>query len=321
MAEFPDMTLPTIKGIYQSYVDHNSDWRRNHLGASLIGTECSRSIWYSFRWATNPNFDGRMLRLFESGNCQEPRIIKNLRDIGCEVFDVDPETGKQINFSMFGGHYAGSCDAIAQGFKESKKWHLVEVKTANTKSFNSLNKYGIEKSKPIHYYQCQQYMGWFGLERAYYFCVCKDTDEIYGERVYFDKEVSKVLEAKAERIIFSDVAPFGVEGFSCKFCQHQDVCKKIKLPEVNCRTCAMVTPERNGTWTCSRDKHILCSTEQRSTQYCHVFNPCFIAMEPTDSDAEKGTISYGNIINGPGETPSTELQDILDKVASGEIEV
>lgn len=325
MVELPDLTLPTIDSIYQSYVDRNGDWRRNHLGASLIGNECERSLFYSFRWATNPCFEGRMLRLFESGNQQEPRIVKNLRDIGCDVYDLDPETGKQIRYEMFGGHYAGSCDGVACGFKESKQWHVIEIKTANSKSFSALKKSGVQRSKFTHYCQMQQYMKWAGLERAYYFCVCKDTDELYGERVNLDKDLIKRLELKAERIVFADVPPFqisdSVEDFRCRYCQHKAVCHLNQLPEVNCRTCAMVTPEQNGTWTCSRDKHVLCGDEQRATQQCHVFNPGFVPLEVTDSDADAGTISYGQIVNGPGAIASTELQEIIDKMASGEIEI
>ena len=49
MAELPDLTLPTVEKIYQSYVEHQGDWRRNHLGASLIGKGCERALWWPAR--------------------------------------------------------------------------------------------------------------------------------------------------------------------------------------------------------------------------------------------------------------------------------
>lgn len=315
MAELPDLTLPTVEKIYQSYVEHQGDWRRNHLGASLIGRGCERALWYTFRWATRPNVDGRLLRLFETGNQQEPRIVKNLRDIGVEVYDLDPETGKQIHYEMYGGHYAGSLDGIASGFIESKQWHVVEFKTANTKTFNALKKAGVERTKFEHYCQMQQYMKWAELERAYYFCVCKDTDDIHGERISFDKDIVKILEMKAERIIFADNPSFKIcddpSDFRCRFCDHADICHGTKLPEVSCRTCAFVNPEQNGTWVCTRDNHLLCGDEQRAVKDCHIFIPELVKLEQTDSDPVAGTVSYGDVVNGPGAIASTKLQGYI----------
>ena len=322
MVQLPDFILPTVDAIYKRYESANTDWRRNHLGASLIGNKCERALWYLFRWAADPKFEGRMLRLFETGNQQESRIVKNLCDIGVTVYDLDPETGKQIRYEMFGGHYAGSCDGIAQGFKESKAWHILEIKTMNTKTFNQLKKNGVALTKPEHHCQVQQYMKWADLDRAYYFAVCKEDDSIYGERVALDKGIVKGLEEKAERVIFSDNPPLKCNEESvCRFCVFKDVCSGLWLPEVNCRTCAFANPEQNGTWICCRDDHLLCSDEQRAVQDCHVFIPDFINLEQTDADPSLGTIAYGNIVNGPGEILSRDLQEVLDKMGSGEIEI
>lgn len=322
MVKLPDMTLPTVTKIFQKYVDRNGDWRRPHLGASLIGTVCERSLWYTFRWCTNPNFSGRMLRLFDSGYQQEPRLVKDLRDVGVTVYELDPETGKQIHFEMFGGHYAGSCDAIAQGFEESKAWHVLEFKTASTKSYSKISGSGVQIAKPLHFYQMQQYMSWAGLDRAYYLCVNKDNDEIYGERVHLNKDIPERLEQKAQRVIFAQSPGQPISDNDkhpeCRFCTHKGVCRG-KLPEVNCRTCAMVTPEENGTWTCKG--RVLCLDEQKAVHTCHVFIPALVGREPTDSDPEAGTISYGEVVNGPGAIPSGELEEWLLKVEGGEVEI
>src|SRR5580693_1689445 len=71
---------------------------RNHLGASEMGEECWRKLWYKFRWVKNEKFDGRMLRLFNVGHSAEPRFINYLRGIGFEVKDFD-EDGKQFRIS------------------------------------------------------------------------------------------------------------------------------------------------------------------------------------------------------------------------------
>jgi hypothetical protein len=61
------------------------DGHRNHLGASLIGRECLRELWYVFRWVKHVEHDGRMQRLFKRGHFEEPRFASYLRGIGCEV--------------------------------------------------------------------------------------------------------------------------------------------------------------------------------------------------------------------------------------------
>lgn len=313
-AELPEMINPTIEKIYQSYVNNNGDWRRGHLGASIIGQECERKIWYTFRWCTKPSFDGRMLRLFDSGHRQESRLLNDLKRIGCTVYDVDPETGKQIHYSDFGGHFSGSLDAVANGFEESKAWHVIECKTSNSKNFGPIKTKGVRIAKFEHYAQMQSYMLWSGLDRAYYFCVCKDTDELYGERVQFDKDLADRLSLKAHRIIFSDnpLQKIGDKtNFKCKWCEHKDSCHGNKLPEINCRTCAYADVVDDGKWNCTRSNHIIEPLEQRNGCPSHIFIPSLVPLEQTDADAERGVVMYGDIVNGPGAIPSTKLQEYI----------
>ena len=66
---------------------NQDDGRRRHLGGSLIGRECLRELWYSFRWATETKHDGRILRLFQRGHTEEFSFVKYLRQIGVDVRD------------------------------------------------------------------------------------------------------------------------------------------------------------------------------------------------------------------------------------------
>ena len=106
MPELPPPPSPTISAIYKQY-ETKQDFR-DHLGASIIGKECLRSLWYDFRWCSSPSFSGRMLRLFETGFREEARIIENLRSIGVTVYDRDVDTDTQIKYERFGGHFSGS---------------------------------------------------------------------------------------------------------------------------------------------------------------------------------------------------------------------
>lgn len=284
------LTPPTIRAIYDHYKASRKNSHRPHLGGSQIGVECSRALWYQFRWAWSPNFDGRMLRLFETGDREEERIVRNLRDVGVEVWDVDPETGKQIRGEALGGHFALSLDGVGRGFEESGQPHSLEFKTMNTKTFRKLQKDGLQKTKPIYWAQCQIGMHLIGLERCYFFAVCKETDAIYGERVKYDKAEGMKLLTKAEQIVFADTPPERIasdpSSFACKFCDHYAICWGCKIPEAHCRTCAHVTPERDGTWSCAAggDAQNVCPK--------HLFIPQIMPKDLTVHDAGTDFVDY-----------------------------
>ena len=103
----------TVGRIFKIYEEKADQAPRPHLGASELGHSCERHLWLSFRWAKKPEFSGKILRLFESGNREEPRLIENLRDIGVEVWDRDEE-GKQFQYK-----FAGGCARIARGAQDA----------------------------------------------------------------------------------------------------------------------------------------------------------------------------------------------------------
>lgn len=219
--------------IYAYHESTAQDWRRPHLGASIIGKDCIREIWYSFRWYKKPSFDGRMLRLFETGQLAEDRIVRELEGIGIQVTD------RQARVEL-APHFSGSIDGIGTGFTESKVPHLLEFKTHNAKSFALLQK-GVSVAKPAHYYQMQTYMGGLKIDRAYYIAVNKDTDEIYAERVKYDSAVFYGVVLKAAEIIQSIQPPDRITEnparFACRFCEYKEICHGGPVTEKNCRTC------------------------------------------------------------------------------------
>jgi hypothetical protein len=250
------VTLPTIRKIFEHYKKARKNEHRRHLGGSQIGNPCKRALWYQFRWAWSPKFEGRLLRLFETGDREESRIVANLRAVGVTVWDRDPDTGRQVSFTEHGGHFALSLDGVGEGFEESSAPHVLEFKTMSDKNFKACQAKGVKESKPIYWAQMQVGMHLAGLDRAYFIAVNKDTDAIYGERVKLDVAEAISLIAKAGEVIFSATPPSRISNdpsfFGCKFCPYYAVCHGCKIPEVNCRTCAHVTPEANGTWSCAK---------------------------------------------------------------------
>jgi hypothetical protein len=258
--------------------------------------------------------------LFDTGNKEEARLVQDLRNIGVEVYDRDPkDETKQIHYADpdCGGHFSGSLDGVGRGFVESKAWHVLEFKTSNAKGYTKLEKEGVSKAKPQHAAQMQCYMHWSGLTRAYYFCVNKDTDQIYGERVRYDKEFAETLTAKAKEIIFAPEPPERIslnpECYDCRYCQYVGICHHGDLPEVNCRTCAHSTPkimDMKGRWTCERYGMVI-DTNRQKDEFCqqHIYIPSLVPMDVADVDEDAGTITYADgTVNGLGAVSSREMR-------------
>jgi len=287
----------TVEAIYRKFETSHVESSRAHLGASMIGRECERALWYGFRWATVPNFPGRVLRLFKRGHDEEDYFVRDLIAIGVQVWAVD-QAGKQFSVTWHGGHFAGSCDGVAKGLPESpNKPHLLEFKTHNHKSFALLKKNGVRESKPEHYAQMQVYMHGLELPRAMYMAVSKDTDELYTERFEYNKADAEALVKKAGDIIATDIPPPGIstraEFFKCKFCDHQDVCHRDALPQVSCRTCIHADIDMNqGGWRCVFHNKPISTDDQRVGCEKHLFNHHLVPHEMVDMDAPGNWVRY-----------------------------
>jgi hypothetical protein len=61
-----------------------------------------------------------MLRLFETGDREEDRIVANLRLLALRSGRKIQRLGMQVRFEACGGHVAMSLDGVGEGFKEAK---------------------------------------------------------------------------------------------------------------------------------------------------------------------------------------------------------
>lgn len=229
---------------------------RTHLGASGVGDDCARKIWYGFRWATHQEHDGRLLRLFNRGHLEEARFIAMLLTIGAEVYQQD-ENGKQFRISDAGGHFGGSGDGIVVNIPDLDPGvsALCEFKTSAEKPFLKLEKEGVRESKFEHYVQMQTYMRKMGLAVALYMVVNKNNDKLYAELVPFNAEIADQYIDRGVNLVWMDYEPERISNspgwYLCKFCDHRAVCHLKQAPAVNCRTCHHSKPLEDGTWKCA----------------------------------------------------------------------
>lgn len=295
--------LKTVSAIFDWHAKNRKSGHRPHLGGSQIGNPCSRALWYMFRWCDQAEFDGRMIRLFETGDLEEDRFVKELRAIGVTVWERDPDTGKQVRFTAHDGHFALSLDGVAEGVPDApKKPHIVEMKTANEKSFRATKSKGVKEAKPQYWAQVQVGMHLSGIHNCLFLMKNKNDDDLYGERIKYDPAEAMQLIAKAGEVIWSDKPPEKLSNdpsfFGCKFCDYHAVCHRGRPPEVNCRTCAHATPEKggDGAWSCAKGKVFgeVCKE--------HLFNPYAMALEVHDATADwvEYVTSDGEIIRNEG---------------------
>lgn len=268
-----DLSTPGIRAAVQLAVKQKideycveayDDGHRWHLGASLIGHECSRYLWYIFRWCFREGDNkpasqwGRQQRLFNRGHREEARFVEWLRGIGFQVWEfADEEAKKQIRISGCNGHFGGSLDGVAKFPADWKieKPVLLEFKTNGTgKGFADLAKDGMQEAKPQHFAQTSVYGYKMGFEHVLYLNICKNDDDLHVEVVKLDHSLGQQMETKAEGIIASDKPPARLSDnptfHKCGYCSAKEICHNGELVLKNCRSCKNAQPIENGEWAC-----------------------------------------------------------------------
>ena len=244
---------------------------RSHLGASLIGRECKRYLWYVFRWCLHEKTTGRQQRLFNRGHREEARFIEWLEGIGFKVWfenrdEAPNEKGEypQYRISDVMGHFGGSLDGIAilperYGIEEPV---LLEFKTNGTGAgFNKLADDGMPIAKPEHFAQTSTYGKKYNFRYCVYLNINKNDDSLHIEVVKLNHNLGEQMIMKAEQIIMSQTAPARLSDnptfHKCGYCHMKEVCHKGAVVEVNCRSCAFARPVENAEWFCEVYKGII----------------------------------------------------------------
>lgn len=321
MSKLPE-PIHTIASMIDQYHASKPSKPRPHMGVSLLGHHCDRWLWLNFRWVVVEDFEGRILRLFRRGHKEEDVIISDLRSIGVDI----RSSQRRVDF---GNHVSGSLDGVIEkGVPEAPKArHVAEFKTHSKKSFDDMEKNGVEKSKPQHFVQMQVYMHGTSIKRALYLAVCKDDDRIYTERVRYDKKVAEDAIIRGKRIAMADRMPEPVSAdpswYQCKFCPAHSFCHKAEpTKRINCRTCAHSTAMADSTWRCERhDADNIPEDFQHQGCADHILHPDMVpwVMEGSDDGhSVKWKIGDKWVVNGEGGNKSSEIianAEVLDDPA------
>lgn len=228
---------------------------RSHLGASVIGDDCRRKLWYQFRWVKLQQAKGQMRRLWQRGKDEEKKFEAFLFWAGFYKREIiEP-------FNKINGHYGGTPDDrwIIKWANDLKI--LAEYKTFGSKYFNKLKEEGVIKSNYKYYCQMCSYGKEYQLEYALFYAVNKDNDEFYRKLIKLDWNLATELENKARDIITSQIPPAKINEnpafYICKMCTFQQLCHFDEKIEKNCRSCINAIPVENAKWKCNKwDKEI-----------------------------------------------------------------
>lgn len=294
MVAIPKPQASTVSAIYAAYEANNEHYDSLGISVGLAATECDRALWYYLRWCNQPEaIPGRNLSIFRTGDMWEDRLVDDLRSIGVDVY------GQQDRIRLIAGHVRGKCDGKGTGLPEAPKTeHLFEFKSSNEKNFKLIQRDGCRKAKILHFGQVQLGMHAFGLSRAGYMVVNKNSDERYFERIEYDVEWTLRLLARLTRIINSPEPPNRIndnpEFFGCTFCHHKPICHEKAWSRVTCRSCIHSTPEMAGDahWSCARWSKPLGIDEQKLACPTHLYIPALVPGDQIDVDEENEVIIY-----------------------------
>lgn len=283
---------------------------RPHLGASLIGHECMRYLWLSFRWAAKKEVPGSVWRIFRRGSNEESIVINDLEGAGCIV------TRRQEYVSAHEAGLGGSIDGVIDcSVFGVDNLMVLEIKTHNKKSFDDLTRKGVTLSKPLHYAQCQLYMAGTGLKQALYYAVCKDDDRLYIETIEYQPDYILQLIANVVDVLYFEYAPPKISAnptwYKCKMCDCHDLCFISKMTkEINCRTCANSLPAGEKKWKCVMLGIELDTSDQAKEHHCHAFHYDLMPWEHLTSKKPFHTtfeINGKQVINGQDGVLSRDL--------------
>lgn len=199
------------------------DDARDYIGASSIGSDCLRQIWYQYKGVKAELVPTKFRRTWAIGKKLEGLILDWLEEAGLEIartwYDLQ---SKKVAF------FRGHVDSV--WVKNGEAIAIIEVKTAKDASFKIFVKNGLKAWNPQYYAQVQSYMGMSDIHQAYIIVLNKDNSDLSDELVFFDEEFYLKLEQKALMISKAIVEPPRINGsplfYRCKMCKFNKVCHK-----------------------------------------------------------------------------------------------
>ena len=218
--------MDITKLINESIAKQPLDAPRRYIGASSIGRECSREIWYSFNDVVGGKISAQLKTTFKIGKILEDMILDDVESIGFEL-----ERPGEINNYLFCRDkdvaiFQGHMDAILYLTRDHPV--IFDAKTCKNSSFNAFKKDGLKSWSSTYYAQMQAYMGMTDIHHACLLALNKDTSEYHHEWIDYDDIYYHELKARAAEISKSTEPPERINKsplfWVCNSCRFKTVC-------------------------------------------------------------------------------------------------
>lgn len=219
------MTSGNLTKLIENNLLDDAEKPRNYIGASSIGSECMRQVWYGYKNYPLEPLSPRIKRILATGKLLEGMVIGLLEKAGLNVTRTWWDL-KDDDLAYFQGHvdcvwlHSPSGDPIA----------IIEIKTAKASMFNQFKNHGLRAWSPMYYAQVQAYMGMSGIHEAHVIVMNKDNCDLWDECVKFDSMYYEELKMRATMINETKIPPPKVSNnpswYLCKMCKFRKECHK-----------------------------------------------------------------------------------------------
>lgn len=218
------MDLSTL--INQSILENRHEQSRGYIGASQIGSDCQRAIWYTYKGYDKLVFNPRTKINYEIGKNLERFFMGCLAECGLNIECAEEKNDylfvQDKAIPIFQGHLDGIL-TMPNGEK-----CVVEFKTCKNTSFIKFKKLGLRKWSIPYYSQIQSYMGMSGISMGVLLAINKDTSELHHEYISFNSAFYEGLCLRAETLSHADEAPERINKnpcfYLCSTCPYKKVC-------------------------------------------------------------------------------------------------
>lgn len=204
------------------------------------------------QWAAELGSLGGILRGHLDGIVTGPGAV--WRALGAELTEAHPVLLEVKAMASAKYEYTDDTYTELVGNKASDKKASVEGRWWKTR------RRGVQKEQVTHFGQMQAYMGmsrerdrsgkvhyakWgldAPLDHALYVAVNTDTEELHAELVDYSPTWWERIKARTIRIIRATQPPArkseSPADWTCRFCDHREVCHAFGEPERSCRSCS-----------------------------------------------------------------------------------
>lgn len=208
---------------------HADEKPRDYIGASAMGHDCSRAIWYAGNKTKGKPWAVETLLKFEDGHRTEDLMAERLRLL---PFVRLHSQQAEVNLGFIKGHI----DGVIEGLCESKVPHVWECKAVAEDGFKKLQKAvavhgeyeALKHWEPRYYVQAVLYMAGMGLTRHYLTVCTPGGRDFMAVRTRENPAYVKTILEKARRIAQSKDPPERLslrpDHYQCKVCQYSEIC-------------------------------------------------------------------------------------------------